>query len=101
MPIKGNSVGTTKTVDTPLRNARPSRTRLRNSSRLGIYADSSGTVETHLARWIPRGKQGHPHEAETTETAGTTVGLREMTLPAGKTLPGRPIEEVTERLSTP
>jgi len=35
------------------------------------------------------------------ETAGKTADLEETTLPAGMTLPERPKEEETERLSTP
>jgi len=59
------------------------------------------TQVAHLAERSPPRERDHLHEAETIETAGTTAGLGETTLPAGTTLPGRPIEEVTERLSTP
>jgi len=46
-------------------------------------------------------EEDHLHELEMTETVGTIAGLGETTLPVGMTLPGRPKEEETKRLSTP
>jgi len=58
------------------------------------------TQDAHLAERSPLRERDHLPKAETTKTIGTTAGLIETTLPAGTTLRGRPIEEVTERLST-
>jgi len=51
------------------------------------------TQGTHLVERSPLREKGHPNEVETIETAETTGGLGETTLPAGMTLPGRPKEE--------
>jgi len=54
----------------------------------------TGTQGSHLAQRSPLREEGHPNGLEMTEITETTAGLRETTLPR------RPKEEETERLST-
>ena len=53
------------------------------------------TQGAHLTERSSLREEDHPNRPEMTKTAGTTVGLEEMTLAAGKTLPERPKEEGT------
>jgi len=100
MPTRESGVSTTKTLDTRPRSVRPLRIRSRNSSRLGISADSSGMAETHPVGRIHPGGQGHLNAAEMTEITEATDNQQGTIPPEGTTTPGRPIGEVTERLST-
>jgi len=99
MPTGGSSVGTTKTPDTQPTSVRLLRIRSRNLSKSGISDVSSGMAETHPAGRIHPGGRGHLNAAEMTEIPEPTDNPQGPT-PLGETIPpGRPIREVTERLS--